>query len=238
MKQYQTGVLFVHGIQGSPKQFDYLTARIPQCVLIHNLLLPGHGADVGEFRKAKKEQWIKAVREAALEMNKKCENIVFVGHSLGCLLGLLVEQELPVFSAMLLLCCPFFIHPTPHYFHNIVLASLKSIDTDDPFVTATREANSVHARYAASYLFCASPYLELSRVIRLVKNMSSPKLPDQTVFFFSQQDEIVGKKNLAYVRERYSAKTELLKECGHNYFTEEANSHLADILLDFVFFTG
>ena len=40
----KTGILFVHGIQGSPAQFRFLIERLPEDIRVRNLLLSGHGA--------------------------------------------------------------------------------------------------------------------------------------------------------------------------------------------------
>ncbi|MBR6862654.1 MAG: alpha/beta hydrolase [Acidaminococcaceae bacterium] len=101
-----SGFLFVHGIQGHPRQFQFLIDRLPEGTPYRNVLLPGHGADVKAFRRSGREAWQAAVREAAGELRGQCGQLVFVGHSMGCLLGLLSEQAAPgTFSDMLLLCC-------------------------------------------------------------------------------------------------------------------------------------
>ena len=68
MNSYDKGVLFVHGIQGSPSQFEYQIKQLPSSVLVRNLLQPGHGATVKEFNQAGMEQWMNAVREECAEM--------------------------------------------------------------------------------------------------------------------------------------------------------------------------
>ena len=229
MKPYHVGILFVHGIQGNPKQFDFLTESIPNDVLCRNILLPGHGATTKEFRKAAAQEWLDAVRNAALSMSRRCERIVFVGHSMGCLLGLLTQQELKPVSAMLLICCPLHVRPTWRYFTNSLSANLTKGRTDDPFVKAAWEANGVSAEHAVSYLFCAKPYRELFRLIRNVKK-ETLTLPDETVFCFSQLDEIVGKQSVGYARDILGAKVKMMSGCGHNYFTPAAQDELIGIL--------
>ena len=44
-----TVVLCVHGIQGSPGQFDWLTKNIPEQIDYQCILLPGHGKTNEEF---------------------------------------------------------------------------------------------------------------------------------------------------------------------------------------------
>lgn len=233
MKPYHIGILFVHGIQGKPNQFDYLIERMPSSVLVNNLLLPGHGATTKEFKKAAKEQWLDAVKNASAHMSAKCDHIIFVGHSMGCLLGLLAQQELKLYSAMLLLCCPFTLRPTWRYFKNSISANLTKGKTDDPFIKAAWDANGVSAKHSFSYLFCAHPYLELFRIIKSVKRQRLI-VTEETVFCFSERDEIVSKRSILYARESLGAKTELLKECGHNYFTPAAQSRLVDTVLDMI----
>ena len=233
MKPHRIGILVVHGIQGNPRQFDFLIKRLPLDICCQNLLLPGHGATTKEFKKAAKEQWLDAVKNASTQLRAKCDRIVFVGHSMGCLLGLQAQQELKLYSAMLLLCCPFTLRPTWRYFKNSISANLTKGKTDDPFIKAAWDANGVSAKHSLSYFFCAHPYLELFRIIKSVKNQRLI-VPKETLFCFSELDEIVSKQSLLYAREALGAKTELLKGCGHNYFTPAAQSRLVNTVQNII----
>ena len=218
------GVLFVHGIQGSPSQFDFLLRRLPDSVKVNNLLLPGHGETIREFRNSGSAQWLPAVKEAAQEMKSQCDRLYFVGHSMGCLLGLLTENEMPgTFSGMLLLCCPFFVQPTLRYLRNNTMAVLPERKDESPYVHALRKANSVSAQFAGEYLTAVNPYRELFRLIRLTKQI--PGKPEcEVCFFFSEKDEIVSRKSAAYAKEKYGPEVEMLRLCGHDYFTPKAEA--------------
>lgn len=229
-KLYTTGVIFVHGIQGKPSQFDFLVKQLPDDRLIRNILLPGHGATTGEFRKATSAQWLDAVREESLSMRRRCDRLVFVGHSMGCLLGLLLQQERKLFSAMLLICCPFCLRPTVQYFRNSIAATFIKRETSDPYVKAARNANGVFAKNALSYLFCAKPYFELLGLIQSVRK-TPPSVPELTVFCYSQRDEIVGARSVFYARDHFDAKIVVYAGCGHNYFTPAAQKRLSEQLL-------
>ena len=101
----QTGVLMVHGIQGSPKQFSFLAQSLPENVMTNCLLLPGHGEGVAQFKHSGQESWLSALVNAAKDMRQKCRRLVFVGHSMGCLLGLIAEKKNPgLFDHLILLC--------------------------------------------------------------------------------------------------------------------------------------
>ena len=226
----KTGILFVHGIQGSPVQFRFLIERLPEDIRVRNLLLPGHGADVKAFRRSGQEQWLAAVRQAAEELREQCDRLIFVGHSMGCLLGLESERERPgIFAEKLLLCCPFRIRPTYRYLRNNLLASRPAKPTDDPFVQAAREANGVTAAHPAQYLTCAHPYLELLRLMREVrKDCALPAC--KITFVFSEKDEIVSPRSVRLARERFGVEPEIMPGCGHNWFSEKAKQQIADAL--------
>jgi carboxylesterase len=229
MEHYSKGIIFVHGIQGSPGQFDFLTEKIPEGIYTKNILLPGHGASVKEFRQAGGEQWKKAVLEECRKAKKQCDKLFFVGHSMGCLLGMLTEREQALFSGMLLICCPFYVFPTYRYWRNNFWSLCLKGKTNDPFIRAAWEANSVSARHAVSYLFCVHPYMELFRLMRSVKK-EKIDLPPKTVFCFSEKDEIVHRRSIAYADWIRKDKAVILSGSGHNYFTTESKEKLGQIL--------
>ena len=44
-------MLFVHGIVGTPRHFDFLIDVVPSTVSIYNMLLDGHGYGVRDFSR-------------------------------------------------------------------------------------------------------------------------------------------------------------------------------------------
>lgn len=230
-KAYRLGVLLVHGIQGRPQQLGFLTERLNGDVHVRNVTLPGHGQTVREFRKSNSQQCLDFLRAECLRLREQCEKIVFVGHSMGCLLGLLVEQEQKIFSGMLLLCCPFYVRPTLRYFRLGFLAACTKRQT--PAVQAAREANGVYAKHAFSYLTCLHPYLELLRLMRKTRRQPL-SLPDETLFCYAQNDEIVSKKSLRHGAQCLHAKTAILPDCGHSYFSDDAKDDLFNRLCEII----
>ena len=224
----RTGVLLVHGIQGRPEQLHFLTEALPENTLINCLLLPGHGADVAQFRRSGQKEWLSSVLDAARDMRLHCGKVIFVGHSMGCLLGLLAEQKnLGLFSGMILLCCPFSLRLTFRYLKNNILSFRK--EPSDPYVLATKEANSVSARSPFAYVFCLHPYMELLRMIRSVRQMELPPVPAK--YFFADRDEIVSPHSVAVADTHKAGSVHVLANCGHHYFTEEAKKEIIDALL-------
>lgn len=229
MSKYSVGVLLVHGIQGRPEQFRFLTDSIPKDTYVNCLLLPGHGAGVRDFRRSGKEEWSSAVSEAAEEMRAQCDRVIFVGHSMGCLLGILSANTEPgLFDGMLLLCCPFSVRMTLRYPINNLRSVRKA--PKDPYVRAVKEANSVSAACPLAYLTCIHPYAELLRLIRKVKNMDLSAVP--THFIFSDRDEIVGPRSAAIAESNNARSVRTLSDCGHQYFPQTAKDEIVRAFFD------
>lgn len=226
MSKPKIGVLFVHGIQGKPEQFSFLEETLPEDALCINTLLPGHGASAREFRGAGMQDWLDSVTAQARELCKSCDRVLFVGHSMGCLLGLLAAEQPDIsFAGMLLLCCPFAIRPMLRYVRNNTLSIKTRGNTDDPFVKAAWEANSVAVKSATEYATCLRPYIGLLRLIHRGNRQKSP--PDCPVHFcFSSRDEIVSLRSRKRAAAFSHAQVTLLEGCGHNHFTEDAKTLL------------
>lgn len=217
----QTVVVFVHGIQGSPSQFGWLMDALSPETDFVNLLLPGHGRSVRAFRKAGKADWENTVCELVQLLSKVYRRIIWVGHSMGCLLGLHAARLMPdAFSALLLLNCPFALRPTWRYLRNNLLAILPFIPSNDPYVLSAREANSVPFRFSLSNLFILRPYWGLLRMIYHERRDLHP-LSAPVHACWGERDEIVSPSSMAYgAANGFTVKC--YDRCGHNYLTEEA----------------
>ena len=222
-------VLFVHGIQGSPRQFDFLIRALPEGTPYRCLALPGHGGSVKQFRKSGREAWEQAVRQAAIELGQSHGRGIFVGHSMGCLLGIraAVKDELP-FEKMLLIACPLKIRLTMRYLREAYIVSTGR-PADDPGALAMRNANSVSARKPILYLSCVRPYLELLRLIREVNRIPDKPLLRATAAF-PAHDEIVSPKSWDLARLAWRFAPVPLPHSTHQYFPSQDQQTLQSIL--------
>lgn len=110
----QKAVLFVHGINATPRFFDEYVAVLPADVSVHNLLLPGHGGTVREFGKHSAKEWERHVSFALDALRDTHQQVYIVAHSLGTLLAIreTVRDERRI-AGMLLLCVPLRIWSRP-----------------------------------------------------------------------------------------------------------------------------
>ena len=232
MNQRRTGVLFIHGIQGGPQQFDWIIDRLPAHVQVENLLLPGHGGDVSDFRRSGMRKWQACVDEAIGRMSKDCDFIVAVTHSMGGLLAMdaCIGRETGV-KAMVLLACPLKLRPTLRYFRNACKAFLGK-DLDDPYVAAAKAANSVRGKHLLSYLGCAGPYLQLLfKIPRVRRRMAALDMP--LLAIHSAHDEIVSEKSLKYFKKLPGGRTCIVHKSGHLHYSDGAKDLILRSILAF-----
>ena len=215
-----TVVLCVHGIQGSPGQFDWLVKGIPKQIDYLCILLPGHGKTTKEFSAVGWRDWLDYVVGVYKDLSSRYSRIIYVGHSMGCLLGIIAATETAAWDSMLLLACPLKLRPTIRYFSNN-LKSLGKPDVSDPHVQAAWSANSVRANSAFSYLTCLKPYLGLLRLIHMTKATLKGISVPMTVLH-SENDEIVSAKSLSLFSSCAGATTGILPGSGHFYYPPEA----------------
>lgn len=224
-----TVVLFVHGIQGSPSQFAWLAEMLPDHVDYLCLLLPGHGASIREFSAAGYREWTKSVFETIHSLSSRYQRIIYVGHSMGCLLGILsAAADAPSPDSMLLLACPLVLRPTLHYFLNNYRSVIQKTPSD-PWIMAAKEANSVHARHPIAYVCCIKPYLSLLKLMGKARKIL-PRLTMPIIAVHSERDEIVGRKSLTRLSKHAHAETLLASGSGHFLYSEEAKQFIANRL--------
>lgn len=138
-----TIVLFVHGIQGSPLQFQYMVSALPEYIDYMCVLLPGHGGTIRDFRSVGGKDWRAHFQGLCCKFQKQYKNIFFVGHSLGCLIGIdAVHSGSVRFAGMLLIACPLKIKLSLRYITTCYRA-IRDEKPSSKYVLAARNANSV-----------------------------------------------------------------------------------------------
>ena len=107
MKQHpRIGVLLVHGLNGSKRDMEELTAAfLEQGVVAENILLPGHGSHVREMLSLGWAEWAKAVSDELRALKQRCDAVFLVGHSLGGALCLHVAANEQV-AGVVAMCAP------------------------------------------------------------------------------------------------------------------------------------
>lgn len=220
-----TAVLFVHGIQGQPSQFQFLMEALPENVEVRAPLLPGHGQGVKEFRRSGRKQWLEAVLAETQDLLNQGYQVVYVGHSMGCLLGLRVSRMLNhPYRGMLLLCCPFRIQLRDRHKGDLVAEDGRDLRAETALA-----GNSVPIRGLRELPALLHPYWELLRLMGQVR-LQKPRGPEHARFFFSDCDEVVSQRSAQWAQRWPGARIQILKGCGHCYFPADVKARLIEAL--------
>jgi carboxylesterase len=107
----RTGVLLVHGLNGSQRDMAEM-AHILQShhLLVENILLPGHGTQVRDMLPIGWPEWSQAVRREVDALKQRCEKVFLVGHSLGGALCLHIAAHEEV-AGVVTMCTPLHLFP-------------------------------------------------------------------------------------------------------------------------------
>jgi carboxylesterase len=91
MQGGKEGILFIHGFAGAPALYRIIGRRMNEKgYTVSSILLPGHGTRPEDLVKVTPADWIKASKDGAEELLKKCNRIHIVGLSLGGALATII----------------------------------------------------------------------------------------------------------------------------------------------------
>ncbi len=228
-----TVIVFVHGIQGSPQQFDFMIKALNKAYSIENLLLPGHGQTVKAFRRSSMLQWQQFLDGEVRKLQEDYKNIILVGHSMGCLLAVQSAISCPQrIRGLFLLAMPLNFHIRYSYIRNNLIVAFSKSEKSE-VIAAARRGNSVSASQPFAYLTCIPRYAELLKkskaTRRLVEELTLP-----AVLVHLANDEIVSPKTLWHAVNRPNIQAVTVNHAGHYYFAQEAQVQICDLLKEFI----
>jgi carboxylesterase len=84
----RVGILMLHGFMGSPLSSHPMAAYLAEKgITVHCPLLPGHGHHPDKLKGYTSEDWIAAAEEALETFRPQVDELFFMGHSMGTVLG-------------------------------------------------------------------------------------------------------------------------------------------------------
>ena len=188
-------VIFVHGLMGSPTQFDDLARAVYDVGCTFScILLPGHGSGVMEFAKFGAADWQRHLQQEIDKIKNAYDRIFLVGHSMGGLLSLnaSLKKENKI-SGVFLIATPLKVHlysPTAFLKKIRLLTFPKS----NPAKAAYMKSNSIELSKPLIALLAIKTFRDFFKLMKQTKK----RLPDVTVpvyMFHSKVDETVSYKS-------------------------------------------
>ncbi len=229
----QRGFVFVHGIVGNNRIFDFLVPLIPEGCRVKWVVLEGHGGDALGFSRASMDGWKRQVAEAVSEMRAVCEEVIGVGHSMGCLL-LLEEAFKGNLAGLFLLNPPIKLQIRARLFVNSLKVALAMTEKDEVAKAAkeaygiTLDANPLH------YYGWPNRYLELFAEIRRIRRLLADGIPCPSTAILSCKDEMVSLTSAEIFENAKGVNVILLPDSHHYHYSEEDRRVISDAFKTFL----
>lgn len=105
------GFLLLHGFGGSRFEMSFLKEKIEK-IGYKNIslpLLPGHEADVSEFKKTRFSHWAEKAEKEFLNFFHNNINVVIIGLSMGGSIGMYLAERYPV-AALITIASPVYLY--------------------------------------------------------------------------------------------------------------------------------
>ncbi len=230
-------VLLVHGILGSPDQFQELGHRL--CDLgctVQALLLPGHGGCAEDFAAARPEDWQRTVSEAAAALRREYRRVVLLGHSMG---GLLILSEAARHGAdgLILMSTPMRLTSGLRALGTALRVLRGKPENDDDRLRSYRRAFSVQADSLRQCLRWASKLREMRALMRHTRQ-DLREVVCPVLIVQSRRDETVSWRSAEMLkRGLFSARSTevlMLRNSGHSYLPPEERNAVYETVARFV----
>lgn len=216
-----SAVLFIHGIQGSPDQFEPFYDSVPHDWSIVNILLDGHGGGVRDFSRTSMAKWKTQASAVADELAVKYRRVIVVGHSMGTFFAMDIARRLSEqVKALFLIAVPLVIAVTPRASVNSMRVILTSPPDKNPVIAAARAAYSIRQdKCLWRYLGWIPRYLELfAEAKRQRRQITQLKTPCRV--YQSAKDELVSRRSEKYISANPDIRLISLTKSGHFFFPE------------------
>lgn len=216
-----SAVVFIHGINGTPRHFDRIIPLVPESISVYNLLLDGHGGNALDFARTSMKKWKRQVADRLADICGLHKNVAVVAHSMGTLFAtealLLYPDRI---RSAVFFAPPLKILPKPIVAVNSARIAFDLVNPDNKVLTAGKNAYGIATdRRFWRYVGWAPRYVELlshsKRIRKLTGNVTVP-----TTVLLSKKDELVSVKTAEYFRENESTRILFLSNSTHFYYSD------------------
>lgn len=208
-------VLMIHGIIGTPAQFRHLIPVIPEDWSVYNILLEGHGGTVRDFSHASMADWKMQVDVQLHQLLSRHQQILIVGHSMGCLFAIQsASRAAKRVPALFLLQVPFTPHLPPSTWISSLQLALGHVKPGSKAQAMENATAMTLTNQLWQYLGWVPRYTELLReIVSTRKLLPQLKVPCKT--FQSAKDELVSLKTCRYLEDHPYIQNTILPNSGH-----------------------
>ena len=229
--RYKIGIVFVHGIVGNNRIFDFIRPLVPEGSVVKYVALDGHGGNALDFSRTSMSVWKRQVSDVVIEMTGVCEKVIGVGHSMGCLL-LLDEDVRRRLSGLFLLNPPLRIRLKVGLLTNALKVSL-GLTEGDAVALAAKDAYGISMDFnPLHYYGWPARYMELFAEIRRIRQSLSGGVTGPVSVVLGEKDEMVSVSSADAFRENASVQVAFLPESRHYYYSPKDKATICKAFME------
>ena len=223
-------VLFVHGIVGTPAHFRDLLPLIPENWSVYNILLDGHGKQVGDFSRTSMKKWKAQVSAQLDEILGTHEQVLIAAHSMGTLFAIEESIRRPErISGLFLLNVPLTPWVTPAAWFNSLRLALGKVKPNTPAADMLSDCGVQLTPKLWKYLGWIPRFYELLEEAHRAKSKLA-KIPVPCQAFQSRKDELVSRRAYRILRSHPHIQAVELPGSGHFAYKDADAALLKDAL--------
>ena len=231
------GIVFVHGIVGNNRIFDFLVPLLPEDCLVKYVVLDGHGGDALAFSRTSMAVWRRQVAEAVMEIAGVCNKVIGVGHSMGCLLLLENEVRSRV-AGLYLLNPPLRIRLRIGLLTNAIKVA-SGLTEGDPVALAAKDAYGVSMDFnPLHYYGWPARYMELFAEIRRIRRSIFRGVSCPVRVVLAEKDEMVSVSSKEILQGNGDVNVVLLPESRHYYYSPKDMEAICEVFTQFWKYIG
>ena len=230
------GVLVCHGFTAQPKTVNYIGPFLERAGLPYSIpVLRGHGTVWTDLRGVKWEDWLKDALIAYASLERSCDQVAVVGHSMGALVAAQIAMQKPVSSLVLVAPALKFASPLAP-FVGLLQSVVKDFKGDgssilDPTLRAEAEAQNITYQQFPTAAF-GELYKMAGVTTKILGNISAP-----TLILHSLKDTVIPPGAADLALEKIASTTKRirwLQNCNHEVFWDAERDTICEEITKFI----
>lgn len=211
-------IIFVHGIIGSPYRFKDFYPLVPNDISYVSVVLDGHGKKAKDFSNTSLEKWKDQIHSILISIKEKNQKIIYVGHSMGCLLGILESiNDKNLIDYLFLLNVPLRAKLGFMTIKQCLKCAFGNSKKYDEMTHCFKDNCCIEtSKNPFVYIGWIPRFFDLFKLMKETRKVIT-LITTPCICFHSGKDELVQQRTLKYLRKNPSLEIHIQEKAGHYY---------------------
>lgn len=215
-------IVFVHGIIGSPYRFKDFYPLVPKDISYISVVLDGHGKKASDFSHTSLKKWKEQIHSLLVSLKEKNQKVIYVGHSMGCLLGILESvNDKSLINSLFLLNVP--LRPKLGFMtiKQCLKCAFGNSEKYDEITHCFKDNCCIEtSKNPFVYIGWIPRFLDLFKLMKETRKVIC-EISAPCICFHSGKDELVQQRSLKYLKKNSNLEIHVQKDAGHYYLNQK-----------------